>query len=62
MDAKTETVTPAAQLARANTMRIPNESPEYRTARTALLTQEIELRRQIETWPPSAAPCRRAGR
>ena len=48
MDAKTETLAPAAQLARANPMRIPNESPEYRTARTALLAQEIELRRQIE--------------
>lgn len=48
MDAKTETLTPAAQLARANPMRIPNESPEYRTARTDLLAQEIELRRQIE--------------
>ena len=48
MDAKTETLIPAAQLARANAMRIPNESAEYRTARTALLEQEIELRRQIE--------------
>ena len=47
MDAKTETLIPAAQLARANPMRIPNESPEYRAARTALLEQEIELRRQI---------------
>ena len=48
MDAKTETLIPAAELARANPMRIPNESPEYRAARTALLAQEIELRRQIE--------------
>ncbi|CAN5494036.1 DUF899 domain-containing protein [soil metagenome] len=48
MDAKTETLNPAAKLARANPMRIPNESAEYRAARTALLAREIELRRQIE--------------
>ena len=29
-------------------MRIPNESAEYRAARTALLAEEIELRRHIE--------------
>ena len=39
---------PAAELARANTVRIPNESAEYRRAREKLLTAEIELRRQIE--------------
>lgn len=48
MDAKTETLTPAAQLARDNPVRIPNESAEYRAARTALLAEEIELRRHIE--------------
>lgn len=41
-------LTPAAELARNNPVRIPNESAEYRAARTALLAQEIELRRQIE--------------
>ena len=39
---------PAAELAHANTARIPNESPEYRRARERLLTEEIELRRHIE--------------
>jgi predicted dithiol-disulfide oxidoreductase (DUF899 family) len=42
------TLTPAAELAKNNKMRIPNESPEYRRARTALLAEEIELRRHIE--------------
>jgi predicted dithiol-disulfide oxidoreductase (DUF899 family) len=48
MDAKTETLTPAAQLARENPNRVPGESAEYRAARTALLAEEIELRRHIE--------------
>lgn len=48
MDAKTETLIPAAQLARDNPVRIKNESTEYRAARTALLAEEIELRRHIE--------------
>src|SRR5437667_10688848 len=39
---------PAAELARANTARVPNESAEYRRARQQLLTEEIELRRHIE--------------
>lgn len=39
---------PAAELVRANTVRIPNESAEYRRAREQLLTEEIELRRHIE--------------
>ena len=46
MDAKTETPIPAAQMARENPVRIRNESAEYRAARTALLAEEIELRRQ----------------
>jgi predicted dithiol-disulfide oxidoreductase (DUF899 family) len=48
MDAQTETLTPAAKLARDNALRVPNESAEYRAARTALLAEEIELRRHIE--------------
>jgi predicted dithiol-disulfide oxidoreductase (DUF899 family) len=48
MDAKTETLTPADQLARENPLRVPGESAEYRAARTALLAAEIELRRNIE--------------
>src|SRR5260370_25475057 len=48
MDANMETLTPATQLARDNPIRIPNESAEYRAARTALLADEIELRRHIE--------------
>jgi predicted dithiol-disulfide oxidoreductase (DUF899 family) len=47
MDAKTETLTPADQLARDNPLRVPGESAEYRAARTALLAEEIELRRHI---------------
>jgi predicted dithiol-disulfide oxidoreductase (DUF899 family) len=39
---------PARDLARQNPVRIPNESAEYRKARTALLAEEIELRRHIE--------------
>ncbi|MET0936794.1 MAG: DUF899 family protein [Luteibacter sp.] len=38
----------AAELAARGTMRMPNESAEYRAARTALLAEEIELRRHIE--------------
>ena len=38
---------PADVLARTRTPR-PNESPVYRDARTALLAEEIELRRHIE--------------
>jgi predicted dithiol-disulfide oxidoreductase (DUF899 family) len=48
MDAKTDTLIPAEQLARENPVRIPHESAEYRKARTALLAEEIELRRHIE--------------
>ncbi|WP_432730876.1 DUF899 family protein [Variovorax sp. W6] len=39
---------PAIELARASLARFPNESAEYRTARTALLAEEIELRRHLE--------------
>lgn len=38
---------PAAELARHD-RRFPNESAAYRSARTALLAEEIELRRHIE--------------
>ena len=48
METKTETLIPAETLARENSIRIPNESAEYRAARTALLAEEIELRRHIE--------------
>jgi predicted dithiol-disulfide oxidoreductase (DUF899 family) len=48
MDAKTEQLTPAAELAARNPVRIPNESAAYRAARTALLAEEIELRRHME--------------
>jgi predicted dithiol-disulfide oxidoreductase (DUF899 family) len=39
---------PAGELAAREQARWPNESPEYRAARTALLAEEIELRRHIE--------------
>ena len=48
MDAKTDALTPAAALARDNPVRFPNENAAYRVARTALLAEEIELRRHIE--------------
>ena len=41
-------LTPAADLARDGPVRFPNESAEYRAARTALLAEEIGLRRHIE--------------
>src|SRR3569833_3983943 len=47
MPAKTP-LTPALELAQKNLVRYPNESPEYRRAREALLAEEIELRRHIE--------------
>lgn len=39
---------PAAELAAKNKAHFPDESPEYRKARNALLAEEIELRRHIE--------------
>ena len=39
---------PAEQLVATNKAHFPNESAEYRTARNALLIEEIELRRQLE--------------
>src|SRR5277367_69195 len=39
---------PAAELAAKNKVHFPNESPEYRGTRNALLAEEIELRRHIE--------------
>lgn len=42
------TLQPAAELAAAATRPYPGDSDEYRRARTALLAEEIELRRHIE--------------
>jgi len=42
-----ETLAPAAELAAKGSKPFPNEPPEYRKARTKLLAEEIELRRQI---------------
>lgn len=39
---------PATTLAARSKTRFPNESAEYRAARTALLAKEIELRRHIQ--------------
>ena len=39
---------PAKDLAAGNQTRFPNESPAYRSARNALLAEEIELRRHLE--------------
>lgn len=41
-------LTPAKDLAARNEAHFPNESPEYRKARNALLAEEIELRRHLE--------------
>jgi predicted dithiol-disulfide oxidoreductase (DUF899 family) len=43
-----DTLMPAKEIARANSFRLPNESPEYRRARDALLAEEIELKRHME--------------
>jgi predicted dithiol-disulfide oxidoreductase (DUF899 family) len=45
---KNQTLKPAAELAANCKTRILNESDAYRRARTDLLAEEIELRRQIE--------------
>lgn len=43
-----DTLKPAVELAQASKTRMPNESEDYRRARTALLAEEIALRRQIQ--------------
>src|SRR5262245_27650623 len=43
----TTNLVPAAELASRSPVRYPNESAEYRAARTALLAEEIELRRHL---------------
>lgn len=48
MNVSVEGLKPAQELARNSPVRIPNESAAYRAARTALLAEEIELRRHIE--------------
>ena len=48
MTPMTMTLTPATQLAQSQPLHFPNESAEYRAQRTALLAEEIELRRHIE--------------
>lgn len=42
------TLQPATELAKAASKPYPNDSAEYREARTRLLAEEIELRRHIE--------------
>jgi predicted dithiol-disulfide oxidoreductase (DUF899 family) len=48
MNVQTPALKPASEVARSAPRRIANESAEYRAARTALLAEEIELRRHIE--------------
>ncbi len=43
-----QTLSPARELVATNAVHFPNESATYRTARNALLVEEIELRRHIE--------------
>ena len=45
---KNDTLPSAQELAENCKVRFPNESIEYRRARTALLAEEIELRRHLE--------------
>ena len=52
----TQPFLPAQDLVAANTAHFPNESAEYRTARNALLVEELEVRRHLER----AAVLRRA--
>ena len=44
----TKELVPAAELATKASKPYPGDSDQYRRARTALLTEEIELRRHIE--------------
>lgn len=44
----TQKLVPAKELAAKNRAHFPNESEAYRSARNALLVEEIELRRKIE--------------
>jgi predicted dithiol-disulfide oxidoreductase (DUF899 family) len=46
--AEGKTLRPAAELAEKASKPFPNDSKDYRAARTALLAEEIELRRHIE--------------
>jgi predicted dithiol-disulfide oxidoreductase (DUF899 family) len=48
MTMTSQTLTPATELATKGSKPFPNESDEYRRARTALLAEEIELRRHIQ--------------
>jgi predicted dithiol-disulfide oxidoreductase (DUF899 family) len=48
MNVASHQLRPAAELARLDPVQFPNESSDYRAARTALLVEEIELRRHIE--------------
>src|SRR6476620_12120365 len=43
-----QTLKPAAELAAAASKPYPNDSADYRAARTRLLAEEIELRRHVE--------------
>jgi predicted dithiol-disulfide oxidoreductase (DUF899 family) len=43
-----DALTSAAELARKNDVRLPNENSDYRRARDALLAEEIELKRHME--------------
>jgi predicted dithiol-disulfide oxidoreductase (DUF899 family) len=43
-----QTLSPVQELVATNTAHFPNESVVYRTARDALLVEEIDLRRHIE--------------
>jgi predicted dithiol-disulfide oxidoreductase (DUF899 family) len=64
----TRTLVPARELAENSPIDVAGESPEYRRARTALLAEEIALRRHIErvarqrrALPPGAPVARDYG-
>src|SRR5476649_2654310 len=48
MNASANVLVPAPEVARRKPLHFPNESAAYRAARTALLTEEISLRRHLE--------------
>ena len=53
MDYRPTSLKPAEQLVQKSKASEPNESAAYRKARTALLVEEIELRRHVATEPCS---------
>ena len=62
MDAKIETLKPAADLARDNPVRFPNESADCTCGARRCWPKRSSCGGISSGWPSNAAPCRRAGR